>query len=76
MNKKNYEAHVFDVVTNKTFIATGSNKEIVMRCAAEAARGRKTQYHWKNGIFIYAKLYDSDELKKNENVLPLLTRKF
>jgi hypothetical protein len=76
MKKKNYEAHVFDIVTAKTAIATGTNKETVMRCAAGMARNRKTKYHWKNKIFVYANLYDSDELKKDETVPPILSRRF
>lgn len=76
MKKNHYEAHVFDIVTLKNSIATGTNKEVVMRCAAEWARSRKTKYHWKNNIKITVDLYDSYELKNKKNVQPILTRKF
>ncbi len=79
MNKKTYIAKVYDPIINEHLpvaVATGTNKEIVMRCAAGMARNRKTKEHWKKKISISAKLYNCEELEKDENALPLLVRRF
>ena len=79
MNKTSYIAKVYDPIINEQLpvsVVTGTNKEIVMRCAAGMARNRKTKEHWKKKISISAKLYNCNELEKNENTLPILIRKF
>lgn len=79
MNKRSYKANVYDPLISEQLpvgYIIGTNKEVVMRRAAVMARYMKKKEHWKKKINISVKLYDENKLEKNENVLPLLTRKF
>lgn len=58
MKKTNYIVRVSDIAYSDADVSIrGTNKEILLRNAAKLARSLKTQYHWKNGINVYVKLY-------------------